>query len=218
MLFSKRRGIYLNFLYDWLAQFQQFILDHLWFAPLSAVLLPFLEALIPSLPLTILISFNLSIMASSYGTATGTILTILLSTLGSMIGMVGIFFLIRWTLAPYFTKKVQDNKYGKMFLNLVQGPNTFLVLILLSNPFLPSSILNYALSLTNIKVSRYLWLTLVSRLLIVIFLVFLGSIFNIQQHPLNALWVLLVYTLLFFVWGFWVRRTKQKPSDSQTVE
>lgn len=190
----------MNFFLDLLEQLQQFILNNLWFAPLSAVLLTFLEAIIPSLPLTILVAFNLNIMAIAFGTLQGTVLTILLSTFGSLLGMVLIFIIIRKTLAPFFTKKVQENKYGMKFLNLVSGPNTWLVLIIMSNPFLPSSILNYALSLTKIKFSRYLLLTTASRLIIVLFLVFLGSLFDIQNNPMNALWVLLMYFSLFGIW------------------
>lgn len=211
MLFSKNEGRnVMNFFTNLWDQFQQFVLNNMWFAPLSALLLPFVEALIPSLPLTILISFNLSIMASAYGTVSGTIYTVLLSTLGSFLGMLLIFGLIRVTLAPYFAKKVEDHKYGKMFLNLVSGPNAFLVLIILSNPFLPSSILNYALSLTKTKVTRYIFLTLTSRLIIILFLVFLGSIFNIQAHPLNILWVLLVYLGMLGIWMIWTKMAKKK--------
>jgi len=35
------------------------------------------------------------------------------------LGMLLIFGIIRLTLAQYFAKKVEDHKYGKMFLNLV---------------------------------------------------------------------------------------------------
>ncbi len=206
----------MSFFQDLLSQFQEFVLNNLWFAPLSAVLLPFLEALIPSLPLTILVSFNISVMASAYGGLTGTLLTVLLSTIGSLLGMVLIFFLIRLTLGPFFAKKVEANPYGRKFLNLVQGPNTFLVLILLSNPFLPSSILNYALSLTKIKFGKYLILTSVSRLIIMVFLVFLGSIFNIQDNPLNALWVLLVYFGLLGLWLLWRKYYKFKNPNQET--
>jgi uncharacterized membrane protein YdjX (TVP38/TMEM64 family) len=114
------------------------------------------------------------------------------------------------TLAPRFVKKVQENKYGVMFLNVVEGPNLFLILVVLSNPFLPSSILNYALSLTKTKVSRYLFLTLTSRLIIVLFLVFLGSVFDIQNHPINILWLLLVYGFLFLIWYVWYHYGKKK--------
>lgn len=155
-------------------------------------------------------------MANAFGTLTGTLLTIVLSTIGSLVGMVLIFLLIRLTLAPYFTKKVETHPYGKKFLNIVEGPNTFLVLVLLSNPFLPSSILNYTLSLTKIKFSKYLWLTAISRLIIIFFLVFLGSLFDIQNHPLNALWVLLVYFGLFGCWAMYKKiYNKKTQADSQ---
>lgn len=208
----------LNFLYDLLEKFQVFIIENMWFAPLSAVLLPLLEALIPSLPLTVLISFNVSIMASAFGVVKGTVLTIVLSTLGSLFGMVLIFLLIRYTFGPYFTKKVENHKYGKKFLNMVNGPNTFLVLILLSNPFLPSSILNYALSLTKIKFSKYLMLTSISRLIIVLFVVFLGSIFNIQEHPLNLLWVMIVYFALLGIWALMAKFWRKKHIEEETQE
>ncbi|MGD9909039.1 MAG: TVP38/TMEM64 family protein [Candidatus Izemoplasmatales bacterium] len=207
----------MNYLYDLLTKFQDFVLSNIWFAPLSAVLLPFLEALLPSLPLTILVSFNLTIMASTYGVLSGTLLTIVLSTLGSLLGMVLIFFLIRATFGSYFAKKVESHPYGKKFLNIVEGPNTFLVLVLLSNPFLPSSILNYTLSLTKIKVGKYLWLTATSRLIIILFLVFLGSVFDIQSHPFNALWVLITYFGLLGLWVLW-RKIDQNNKKKETHE
>ncbi|MDD3957407.1 MAG: VTT domain-containing protein [Candidatus Izemoplasmatales bacterium] len=206
----------LEFIYDVLEKFEQFILDHSWFAPLSTVLLPFIEALIPSLPLTILIGFNLNMMATIYGATQGTFLTVLLSTLGSFLGMLLIFIIIRVTLAPFFAKRVSENRYGKMFLNAVEGPNVFLILVIMSNPFLPSSILNYALSLTRTSVRRYLFLTITSRLIIIIFLVFLGSIFDIQNHPMNILWLALFYMALFGIWYFFYHHyRKNKPKNPE---
>ena len=200
----------LAFVNDLLEKLSRFIAENMWFAPLSAVLLPFIEALIPSLPLTILIGFNLSIMASAYGSLQGTILTVVLSTAGSFLGMFLVFLLIRATLAPYFARKVEANKYGKMFLDVVRGPNLIPILMVMSNPFLPSSVLNYALSLTRTKVSRYLFLTIASRLVIVLFLVFLGSIFDIQSHPLNILWLFLVYMGLFAIWYVYYHQLRKK--------
>lgn len=212
MLFSKRDDPHLNFLYDILAKLEEFVTNNLWFAPLLSVLLPFIEAIVPSLPLTVLIAFNINIMSSAYGTVQGTIWTIILSTLGSFLGMLLVFTIIRLTFAPYFFKKVEENKYGKMFLNLVEGPKVIPVLLVMSNPFLPSSVINYALSLTKTKVSRYLFLTIMSRLIIILFLVFLGSIFDIQNHPLNLLWLLLFYFVLFGSWYLWYHFRKNKIS------
>ncbi len=200
----------MDFLYDLLERLTQFISDNPWFAPLSAVLLPFIEALVPSLPLTVLIGFNLNLMAGVFGRMEGTLLTVVLSTVGSFLGMLLIFVLIRLTLAPYFARKVQENKYGKLFLDVVEGPKLFPILILMSNPFLPSSIINYVLSLTRTKFSRYVFLTLTSRLIIILFLIFLGSIFDIQSHPLNILWLFLFYTGMFGIWYLWYHRHSRK--------
>ncbi len=208
----------LNFVYDILEKLETYVSTNIWFAPFLTMLLPFVEAVIPSLPLTILVGFNLNIMAQAFGAAEGTALTILLSTLGSAVGMIFIFVIIRITLAPYFARKVEENKYGRMFLHIVEGPNVIPILLVLSNPFFPSSILNYALSLTKTRFWRYLFLTLTSRLVIILFLVFLGSVFDIQNHPLNLLWVMLAYLAIFGLWFLVFHhrsRNHQIPGDHQ---
>lgn len=202
----------MDFFYDWLDKIRLLIQENFWFAPIFGLVLPFIEAIFPSIPLTVIVAFNLSIFSGAFGVVEGTLLAIVLSTLGSFLGMFIIFLIIRITFAKYFIKKVNENKYGKMFVNVVEGRNQWLILALMSNPFLPSSVLNYAISLTKIKVPRYIFLTLTSRLVIILFLVFLGSIFDIQSHPLNVLWMMLVYFALLGVWIIYLksRRNKEK--------
>lgn len=209
----------MEWIYDLLEKISLFIGDNLWIAPLFSVLLPFVEAIIPSLPLTAIIAINISALSTAYGAVTGTILAVLLSTLGSFIGMFLIFFIIRKTLSEKFVDKVEQNQHGKWFINIVEKGNTGLMLTILSNPLLPSSILNYAISLTNIKVKKYIFLTLTSRIIIVIFLTFLGSIFDIQDKPLNILWVMLVYSGIILVYGLFVRyKNKLKQKKEGSVE
>jgi uncharacterized membrane protein YdjX (TVP38/TMEM64 family) len=184
---------------------------HPWLAPLLAFSLTFLEAIIPSLPLTLLIAFNVSILSSVSGTASGTLQAIFFSTAGSFVGMILIFFLIRKVLRPYFEKKVAGHTYGEKFMNVIHGKNTWIVLSLLSNPLLPSSIMNYALSLTKVKVSKYLILTLISRFIVVGLLILLGSFFNIQNEPINIVWMLLFYSFILIVFN--IRWKKRHPSQ-----
>ncbi len=200
----------MNFFYEWLEAIRQLIQENLWLAPLFGVLLPFIEAVLPTIPLTVIVAFNLSVFSQAFGALNGTLLAIGLSVLGSFLGMFLIFMIIRVTLADYFVKKVKENKYGKMFLNIVEGKNIWLVLMFLSNPFLPSSILNYALSLTKVKVSKYIFLTVTSRLVIILFLIFLGSVFDIQSHPLNILWMMLAYFALLGAWIIYFKFGKKK--------
>ncbi|HRY78644.1 MAG TPA: VTT domain-containing protein, partial [Candidatus Izemoplasmatales bacterium] len=140
-------------------------------------------------------------------------LTILLTVLGSFSGMFLIFLGIRATFSRRFIDKVQAHPFGRKFLSIVQGDRIWLVLMLLCNPFLPSSIMNYAISLTPIKIPKYVGLTLGSRVVTISFLIFLGSLFNLQEHPLNVIWLMLVYGLLFllFAW-FQNRRSRSHPS------
>ena len=203
----------MNFFYEWLAAIRQLIQENLWLAPLFGVFLPFLEAILPTIPLTVIVAFNLGVFSTAFGVVNGTLLAIGLSVLGSFLGMFMIFLIIRATVADYFVKKVKENKYGKVFLNVVEGKNIWLVLMLLSNPFLPSSVLNYALSLTKIKVSKYILLTVTSRLIIVLFLVFLGSVFDIQSHPLNILWMMLAYFVLLGAWIIYFKSRKNKENS-----
>jgi len=201
------------FLTELLEKIAILIQNNFWLAPLFGVLLPFTEAIFPTIPLTVIVAFNYSIFAGAFGALEGAVMAISLSLIGSVLGMFLIFLIIRFTFADYFIRKVKENKYGQKFLGIVEGKNVIAVLLLMSNPFLPSSILNYALSLTKIKISKYLFLTIVSRLIIVIFLTFLGSTFDIQDNPWNILWISLVYFALFVIWFIYKAINKNNPKS-----
>jgi len=203
----------MNFFNDLLETIRVLIQENIWLAPLFGVILPFAEAILPSFPLTVIVAFNLSIFSAAFGVLEGTLLAIVLSVLGSFLGMFLIFIIIRVTVADRFMIKVKSNKFGRIFLNVVEGKNVWVVLALLSNPFLPSSILNYALSLTKVKVSKYIFLTVTSRFIIILFLIFLGSIFDIQSHPLNVLWMMLVYFVLLGLWILYLRASRKRKNS-----
>ncbi|MDA3932134.1 MAG: VTT domain-containing protein [Tenericutes bacterium] len=200
----------MDFFYQWLENLRVLIQNHFWLAPLIGMFLPFIEAIFPTLPLAIIISFNLSVLGAATGVIEGAILTILLSTIGSFLGMLLIYFLIRITFADYFVRKVKKYKYGHTFLNAVEGKSKWFVLALLSNPFLPSSVLNYGLSLAKVSLKKYLLLTGISRLIIIIFMVFLGSIFSLQENPLNVIWMMVAYFIILGIWVIYLNTLKKK--------
>ncbi|MFW5794118.1 MAG: TVP38/TMEM64 family protein [Bacillota bacterium] len=200
----------MDFFNEWLEYLRILIQENIWIAPLVGLLLPFIEAVFPTLPLAIIISFNLSVLGSAFGSLEGTILTIILSTIGSFAGMFIIFILIRLTFANYFIKKVKKYKYGESFLNAVEGKSKWFVLALLSNPFLPSSILNYGLALTKVSLKKYFVLTIISRLIIILFMVFLGSVFNLQENPLNVVYMMVVYFVILGIWLLYLNSLRNK--------
>ncbi|QWC00477.1 VTT domain-containing protein [Mycoplasmatota bacterium] len=200
----------MDFFYEWLDKLRVLIENNFWLAPLIGILLPFLEAIFPMLPLAIIISFNLSVLGITFGAIEGTVLTITLSTIGSFLGMFLLYIIIRLTVADYFVKKIKKYEYGETFIKAVHGKSNIFILALLSNPFLPSSILNYGLSLSKIQIKKYLFLTIISRLFIVLFMVFLGSVFSLQENPLNVLWMMIVYFVILGLWIIYLRSRKEK--------
>lgn len=205
----------MQLLLDLLAELGEFIQMNQWFAPFAAFLMVVLEAIFPWLPLSVMVSFSVSMLSSIYGNFWGTILTVVLSVTGSFLTMFLIFLFIRWVFSKYFLEKVEKDKFGKKFLNILQDRNMSLALLLLCNPFLPSSIMNYALGLMRISIPKYLFLILVSRVVNIGFVVFLGSIFNVQEKPLNVLWMMIAYFVLFGVFAvieyFRSRKNKKEP-------
>ncbi len=208
----------MNWIYDLLDKIKTLVIDNIWIAPFFSFLLPFIEAIIPSLSLTAIISLNITVMAIAFGVVPGTILTVILSALGSFLGMLLIFYIIRKTISQRFIQKVEESEHGKWFINIVETGNTGLMLLIMSNPLLPSSILNYAISLTNIRVRKYIFLTLTSRIIIILFLVFLGSIFDIQSKPINILWVMLVYSIIIFIYGILIKYRKKHKLNGKNQE
>jgi uncharacterized membrane protein YdjX (TVP38/TMEM64 family) len=204
-----------QFINELLELYNAFLSTHAWIAPVAAFVLPIVEAIVPALPLTAIVSVNLAAMSATYGAVLGTALTIALSASGSFLAMAGIFLLIRKTLAKRFLAKIEANKFGAKFVNVAASGNAPLIMSLLCNPLLPSSIMNYALAFTKISVPRYLLLTGISRIIVILMLVFLGSLFNVQEHPLNVLWLLLVYAVFLLI-GVLYRRfctRKQKTTN-----
>lgn len=197
----------MQFIQNLIDAYLAFLAGHVWIAPLSTLLFPVVEALIPSLPLTAIVAANLGVLSAAYGPLWGTVLTIVLSTVGSLAAMFAIFLVIRKVWGERFAAKVEASLFGRRFVNIAASGNTGMILALMSNPFLPSSIMNYVLAFTKIRIPRYLFLTAVSRIVVIVFLVFLGSLFNVQEHPMNVLWLMLAYALFFFL-GWIVKRLR----------
>jgi uncharacterized membrane protein YdjX (TVP38/TMEM64 family) len=187
---------------DWVAA-------HGWLAPFLAFGLPFLEAVLPSLPLTLIVGFLLGILSAAYGSLAGTAATILIASFGSAFGMILIFALIRKTITPSLSKTLPKHPVAERFLKAVDDKQSWMVFAFLANPFLPSSILNYLLALSPMSVKKYAILTASSRIVVIASLVFLGSLFQIQEHPWKLLWMVLFYAFLFLIHGHLTKRTSK---------
>lgn len=121
----------------------------------AAVGLPFLETLFPFLPLFLMAAFNIL----SYGTFLGLVFTFI----GTWIGTIVIFVFMRYLKST----KVEDVLYRtrtiKKALFWIEDTHPLLLILVLSIPFSPTFMINYSMGLTNMKFSKFLWITTISR-------------------------------------------------------
>lgn len=172
--------------------------DYRALGPLFGILLPFLEAFLPFLPLVVFIVANVN----AYGMLFG----FLLSWLGSVVGAYTVFLVIRKygraRVLGFITRHekiqklifwVERNGFGPLFL-------------LICFPFTPSALVNIVAGLSNMKKTTYLWTIILGKLIMILFVSFIGSdIKALITQPLRTALVVVIIGILWFI-GKWVEK------------
>ncbi|MFA6611335.1 MAG: VTT domain-containing protein, partial [Bacilli bacterium] len=122
---------------------------------LIALLLPILEAILPFLPLVFIVNYNIVMFNAVFSFAGNWILALLVSALGAIIGAVLIFFLLKYSLGKWFRKKVEKNEKVVKAMEWINKVNTSYLIIIMSNPYTPTSIFNYAMALSGFATKKY---------------------------------------------------------------
>ena len=135
--------------------------------PIIGLLLPFLEAFFPFLPLVVFIVANVS----AYGILFG----FLLSWAGSVAGAYTVFLVIRkYGRAKVLGFITRHEKIQKLILWVERngfGP----LFLLICFPFTPSALINIVAGLSNMKKSTYLWTITLGKLIMILVVSFIGS-------------------------------------------
>ncbi|WP_342578204.1 TVP38/TMEM64 family protein [Psychrobacillus sp. FSL K6-2843] len=180
--------------------------DYRALGPIFGILLTFLEAFLPFLPLVVFIVANVA----AYGLLFG----FLISWVGSFVGAYTVFLVIRKygraRVLGFITRHeriqklilwVERNGFGPLFL-------------LICFPFTPSALVNIVAGLSNIKKHTYLW-TVASGKLIMIFVVsFIGSDLKaLVTQPIRTAIVVIVIAILWFIGKRVEKRIEKKVED-----
>lgn len=162
------------------------------FGFIGAMLMAFLEAIFPSLPLVAIAGVNIT----NYG-----VLGFFFTYIGSIVGMVLIFYIIRYFLTERFqnSKFLGRHKGVNRFLSWVEKKGFTSVMILMCFPFIPTSLLNYACALSKMPKKEYIIIVLISRFVSIAFLSYVGSsLLDFINHPTKGIVALIV---MFLVYG-----------------
>lgn len=166
--------------------------DYRALGPLIGILLPFIEAFLPFLPLIVFIVANV--------TAYGMLFGFLLSWIGSVIGAYTVFLLIRkYGRARVLGFITRHEKIQKLILWVERngfGP----LFLLICFPFTPSALVNIVAGLSNMKKNTYLWTVAFGKLIMILVISFIGSdIKALVTQPIRTAIVVMIMCILWYV-------------------
>lgn len=134
--------------------------------PIMGILLPFLEAFLPFLPLVVFVVAN----ASAFGLWIG----FLLSWLGSVAGSYAVFLLVRHFGKDPKLRFVTGSKKVQKFIKWVDMNGISPLFVLLCFPFTPSVIVNIVAGLSHIHKKYYLIVLLAGKFVMIFGMSVLG--------------------------------------------
>ncbi|OEC02861.1 hypothetical protein GY31_07415 [Lysinibacillus sphaericus] len=134
--------------------------------PIMGILLPFLEAFLPFLPLVVFVVAN----ASAFGLWIG----FLLSWLGSVAGSYAVFLLVRHFGKHPKLRFVTSSKKVQKFIKWVDMNGISPLFVLLCFPFTPSVIVNIVAGLSHIHKKYYLTVLLAGKFVMIFGMSVLG--------------------------------------------
>jgi uncharacterized membrane protein YdjX (TVP38/TMEM64 family) len=189
----------------WLAQYRNL-------GPLPGILLPMLEAFLPILPLVIFVAGN----AAAYGFWLG----VLYSWLGTVLGSLVVFLIIRKLSHTRFLRYVANLKKIHSLLNWIEKQGFGPLFLVYCFPFTPSALINVVAGLSQIPLYVFAIAVGLGKLVMIFIISYIGYDFwDIIKHPLQMIVVGVVIFIMWLVGKFLERRmgkTGQKEFESST--
>lgn len=161
----------------------------------AAIGLPYFETLVPIVPLFLMLSFNVL----SYGMILGLIFTYI----GTSLAAISIFIFLR---TIYSKKSIDERKISnkiRKYLYWIDNTHPALHILAMMIPLSPAYLINYSMGLSNISFGRYIFITLVSRFIMLIlcipFVMTLLSLYETGQlGGVQVVWLLIFGTVVIF--------------------
>lgn len=150
-------------------------------------------------------------------------LALLVSSLGSIIGASIVFFALKYSVGKWFRKKVEKNEKVVQTIQRINKVNTSTLILLLSNPYTPTSIFNYAMAISGFQTKKYLLVISVSRIIELTLLGLLRIIFQVGDGIVSFVWITLTYIIVYMLIWLWrkcylKRRKKMNKKTIKDVE
>lgn len=181
---------------------QQLLNQYEGLGPLPGLLLPFIEAFLPFLPLIVFVLAN----AAAYGLLEG----FLLSWIGASIGAIVVFLLLRKLGRTKLLRKVSGNKQVERITAWVEKHGFGPLFLLLCFPFSPSAIINVVAGLSKVSIQQFILAVLLGKAVMIFSISYVGSsIMEFAQNPVRTI-VVGIGIVLFWLLGKTLEKKLQK--------
>ncbi|WP_338040658.1 TVP38/TMEM64 family protein [Mangrovibacillus cuniculi] len=160
--------------------------------PIVAIVLPFLEAFLPFLPLIIFVTVNVNAFGLLWG--------FIFSWIGSVLGACVVFLLIRryghTRLLRWLTSKKTIQRLTVWVEQKGFGP----LFVILCFPFTPSAVVNVVAGLSRIKFITFTFAVMLGKLVMIFTLSYIGyDIASLVKQPIRTAILLVIIALLWLV-------------------
>lgn len=198
---------------SWIEWLKQLTVDDVleWFdymgslGPLPGILLPLIEALLPFLPLIVILIAN----ATAYGLWQG----FLLSWIGTTVGAMLVFLFFR-LFGRRFSAAIQRRypKTKSMF-HWLENRGFTPLLIAYSLPFTPSALVNMIAGLSTIPIRTYFLALCLGKSLLVFMITLAGyDIVSLIRSPWKIIVVVTLFVVMWFLGKRWEARYHSEPT------
>lgn len=172
------------------------------FGFLIGILLTFIEAFIPPIPLAVLVTINVIGFGFVFGYA--------LSYIGTVLGSYCVFLILERFDRKFMGKYIDKHPRFRSLLNWIHEKGVFPIFVLLTFPFTPSIIVAILAALADMDRKKYLMALVGGKLIMVFSLSFIGyNVGAFIQHPIRSS-IFIFLTLLVTIVAKWIMSLYEK--------
>ncbi|GAB6931231.1 VTT domain-containing protein [Paenibacillus sp. JCM 10914] len=184
----------------WLQQYSRL-------GPLPGILLPFIEAFLPVLPLIVLVMGN----SAAYGLWWG----FLFSWIGVCLGSITVFWIVRklgGNLGVHIQRRIPGSK---RFFHWIEEKGFTPIFILYCFPFTPSSLVNIASGLSTVSGSTFMIAVMAGKSVMIFMVAFIG---HDWQAFIYQPWRILIAALVLWLLWFAGKRMENRYHSDEHLE
>jgi uncharacterized membrane protein YdjX (TVP38/TMEM64 family) len=167
------------------------------------IFLPFLESWFSPIPLTLLVTSNITAAKGMFGDVLGYFIGYLCSYIGEALGAISVFLFIRYVVKKLILKGAMKsdrlrNKIESYHNKVEVTDGVGSLFILVATPFAPSALVNIGYGMSSMKVSNFVKTILIGKAIMILLLALFTKPFELMMD--NLLYMIIGCVLLCIAW------------------